>query len=201
VKALVAIGLPVIYVAAVYFSTRPPKPVYTLANKTVITVTETAGPAALHAPDPEYPPQALREGIEGTVKLKVTIASDGTVANAIALSGPELLRPAATRAVLRWQFVPTAAVAEIEVPFLLRSAPRSIEEPRPLSAPPPASGRSKVRVVATVTPDGRVEFAYAVSGPSELMPAAVASVKKWVFRPLLRDGKPDHGTAVVEVSL
>jgi hypothetical protein len=39
-RRFIAIGLPLIYALAVYFATRPPKPVYTLANKTVITVTE-----------------------------------------------------------------------------------------------------------------------------------------------------------------
>jgi hypothetical protein len=37
---IIAIGLPLIYALAVYFATRPPKPIYTLANKTVITVTD-----------------------------------------------------------------------------------------------------------------------------------------------------------------
>lgn len=40
VRRFLSVGLPLIYALAVYFATRPPKPVYTLANKTVITVTD-----------------------------------------------------------------------------------------------------------------------------------------------------------------
>jgi hypothetical protein len=39
-RRFLSVGLPLIYALAVYFATRPPKPVYTLANKTVITVTD-----------------------------------------------------------------------------------------------------------------------------------------------------------------
>jgi outer membrane biosynthesis protein TonB len=56
-----------------------------------------------------------------------------------------------------------------------------------------------VRVVAMVDPQGRVEFAHPVTGPEKLMPAAVESVRQWTFRPMLRNGKPEHGTAVVDV--
>jgi hypothetical protein len=37
---LLAVGLPLLYALAVFWATRPPKPVYRLANKTVITVTD-----------------------------------------------------------------------------------------------------------------------------------------------------------------
>jgi periplasmic protein TonB len=114
-----AIGLPLIYAAAVYLATRPPKPVYTLANKTVMTVTAESGPAILTHPDPEYPPQALRDRVEGSVVLKVAIAPDGSVSSAVPLRGPQPLRQAAVDGVRRWQFEPKAVEAEIEVPFVL----------------------------------------------------------------------------------
>jgi outer membrane biosynthesis protein TonB len=56
-----------------------------------------------------------------------------------------------------------------------------------------------VRVVAMVNPQGRVEFVHPVTGPGKLVPAALESVRQWTFRPMLRDGKPEHGTAVVDV--
>jgi TonB family protein len=202
VKKLLAIGLPSIYAMAVYVATRPPKPVYTLANRTVMTVTDKGGPPILHAPDPEYPPQALRDRVEGSVRLKVTVAADGTVTGAVPLSGPEPLRQAAVDTVRRWQFAASATETEVEVGFSLRTANRSIVPPQPLRCAAPVSTgktRGSVRVVAMIAPDGRVEFVHPVLGPPELIPAALASVKQWTFRPMLRDGKPDHGTAVVDV--
>ena len=50
-----------------------------------------------------------------------------------------------------------------------------------------------------VDPQGHVESVQPVTGPETLVPAAVESVRKWTFRPMLRDGKPEHGTAVVDV--
>ena len=66
-----------------------------------------------------YPPQALRDRVEGSVFLKVAIAPDGSVSSAIPLRGPQLLRQAAVDGVRRWQFEPKAAETEIEVPFVL----------------------------------------------------------------------------------
>ena len=136
------------------------------------------------------------------MRVKVTIAPDGSVAAAVPLSGPQSLREAAVRAVLGWQFAAQATQAEIEVPFSLSSAHRSIVPPAPVRrVAPQAAGkpRGSVRVVAMVSSDGQVEFASSVAGPGELMPAAVAAVRQWTFRPMLRDGQPSQGTAVVDV--
>ena len=119
VKWPLAVGLPLAYAVSVYVATRPPKPIYILANKTVMTVTAESGPAILRRSDPEYPPQALRDGVEGSVLLKVAIAHDGTVTDAVPVRGPEPLRHAAVESVLRWQFEAKAAETEIEVPFVL----------------------------------------------------------------------------------
>jgi hypothetical protein len=52
-----------------------------------------------------------------------------------------------------------------------------------------------VRLIA----QGRVEFVLPVAEPAELVPAAVAAVRQWGFRPTLRNGQPIRGTAVVDV--
>jgi outer membrane biosynthesis protein TonB len=86
---------------------------------------------------------------------------------------------------------------------LWHPGPRSLTLPEAVKRPTataPAGTHGVVRVVAMVDAQGRVEFAQPVSGPKRLVPAAVASVKQWIFRPTLRDGKPDHGTAVVDVA-
>jgi len=47
-----------------------------------------------------------------------------------------------------------------------------------------------VQLLVTVGPKGSVEQAEVLSGPEELRKAAVESVSKWTFRPVLRGGSP-----------
>ena len=196
------LALPLVYVVVLYQATRPPKPVYTFPQHTVMTVTDKGGPAILHAPPAIYPPQALRAKVEGSVILQVTIAADGTVARAVAISGPEPLRRAAIDNVRQWQFEAKAQETQIDVGFSPRHATHSLAPPEPVRRTAPVyqgSLHGSVRVVAMVDPQGRVESVQPVTGPGKLVPAALESVRQWTFRPMLRDGKPEHGTAVVEV--
>jgi TonB family protein len=75
-----------------------------------------------------------------------------------------------------------------------------LPEPVRRTAPVYQGGlHGSVRVVAMVDPQGRVESVRPVTGSEKLVPAAVESVRQWTFRPMLRDGKPEYGTAVVDV--
>jgi len=196
------LALPLVYVVVLYQATRPPKPVYTFPQHTVMTVTDKGGPAILHAPPAIYPPQALRAKVEGSVILQVAIAADGTVARAVAISGPEPLRRAAIDNVRQWQFEAKAQETQIDVGFSPRHATHSMAPPEPVRRTAPVyqgSLHGSVRVVAMVDPQGRVESVQPVTGPGKLVPAALESVRQWTFRPMLRDGKPEYGTAVVDV--
>ena len=198
----ITLALPLVYVAVLYLATRPPKPEYKFRQHTVMTVTDKGGPAILHAPPAIYPPQALRARIEGSVILKVTIAADGTVARAVPISGPRPLRQAAADNVRQWQFEAKAQETQIDVGFSPRYATHTLALPEPLRRTAPMNQgtlHGSVRVVAMVDPQGRVEFVQPVTGPEKLVPAALDSVRQWTFRPMLRDGKPEHGTAVVDV--
>jgi TonB family protein len=151
-----------------------------------------------------YPPQALRRRVEGTVTVEVTVAADGTVARAVPVSGPEPLRQAAAANVLQWQFEAKAQQTRVDVRFSTLHATHSLVLPEPVRRTAPVYHgmmRGAVRVVALVDPDGRVEFVQPVTGPEKLVPAAVDSVRHWTFRPMLRDGQPEHGTAVVDVEV
>jgi TonB family protein len=116
----VSVVLPLLYSLTVFVVTRHPKPVYAFADPTVFNVTEQAGPQILQTVDPVYPVVARRNGIEGSVRFKVTIAADGSVAHAEYLNGPAPLVDAALTAVRQWQFEAKKAETEIEVPFTLR---------------------------------------------------------------------------------
>jgi TonB family protein len=93
-------------------------------------VVEIAAPdAAAHLikqAEPIYPASALAAGVEGTVRLRATVASDGTVRTATLVSGSRLLAPAAIEAVKQWRYTPftldghpVTAAFDVEVPFVL----------------------------------------------------------------------------------
>lgn len=79
--------------------------------------------------DPIYPPIAKAAHVQGEVVVQVEIGVDGKVTSTKALSGPEMLRGAATDAVKVWVFTPfiqngqaTAISAKLVMPFSLGEA-------------------------------------------------------------------------------
>jgi protein TonB len=73
----------------------------------VLTATDRFNPAhLLYRFDPDYPPEAKQENIEGTVMLRVAIDATGAVNHVQVLSGPALLVPAAVSAVKNWRYLP-----------------------------------------------------------------------------------------------
>jgi TonB family protein len=57
--------------------------------------------------DPAYPPDALQQRIDGTVRLRAAIGEDGKVQSVEPVSGPPLLVGAAATAVHEWRYGPT----------------------------------------------------------------------------------------------
>jgi protein TonB len=57
---------------------------------------------------PDYPPSARRQGIEGTVRVRVLVGPDGRVIQALVVktSGEDILDAAALKAVVDWIFEP-----------------------------------------------------------------------------------------------
>lgn len=55
---------------------------------------------------PIYPELAKRMRIGGTVRVEVSIATDGTVTDAKTISGNKMLAPAAEEAIKKWKFAP-----------------------------------------------------------------------------------------------
>jgi periplasmic protein TonB len=75
-------------------------------------------------PAPEYPPLAKSARVQGTVRLEVVVAKDGSVEKLHVLSGHPLLVEAAEAAVERWRYQPTLlngspieVVTEVDVDF------------------------------------------------------------------------------------
>lgn len=84
--------------------------------------------SAIRITHPQYPSKALRFNTSGIVEVQVTINEQGLVTDALALSGPALLREAAVEAAFQWVFNPTkingaSVVTQIVIPFKFK-APR-----------------------------------------------------------------------------
>lgn len=60
---------------------------------------------------PKYPKNARKEKLEGIVKLRLTIAKDGTVASALVISGDPILADAAHAAIWKRLYEPPPAQA------------------------------------------------------------------------------------------
>ena len=199
---LITFALPALYLALVVIFTLPEKPEYWLKDRTVMTVSEKAGPVILHMPDPIYPPQALRNSVEGSVTVKVVVDDGGVVTSATPVAGPEVLRDAAVESVRRWQFEGKAVETQVEVGFSLLYVTQSLTPAEPIERPRPSyrgNARGKVRVVAVVDTQGKPGIAQVVSGPVELRAAALETVRRWTFRPTLRNGAAVTASAVVDV--
>ncbi len=61
---------------------------------------------AIHKVAPNYPPEAKREGIRGTVVLKAKISKEGRIVDLQLVSGPSELVYAARSAVEQWRYKP-----------------------------------------------------------------------------------------------
>ena len=86
----------------------------TVADAPGVTV-DTNGAALMHRPSVSYPPDALRNGIQGTVVLQVKLDAKGEVSDVSVLSGPDELRRSAIQSVLSWHFAKDAALGTRQV--------------------------------------------------------------------------------------
>jgi TonB family protein len=65
-----------------------------------------------------YPPEAMKNKIEGTVYVDITISKDGLVETAmVSKTDNEILNEAALDAVVRWKFKPALHVHKATIPF------------------------------------------------------------------------------------
>jgi len=60
----------------------------------------------IHEVAPEYPDDARRARVQGTVVLEAVVSGEGTVSQVNVVSGPEALSPAALEAVRWWRYEP-----------------------------------------------------------------------------------------------
>ena len=68
-------------------------------------------------PDPEYPEIARRMNLNGTVKVELVIAADGTIKSAKVLGGHPVLADAVQKALKKWRYAPGASETIMQVDF------------------------------------------------------------------------------------
>lgn len=196
----VSILLPLLFAGGAYVIARRPKPEYKFTRRTTVVTSEKAIFTVYHAPLPIYPPQALRDRIEGSVKFKCTIAADGSIAQAEFLSGPAPLVAAALAAVRQYQLDPKAGEADIEIPFSLADPTLAYSPPELRDRPAPGRAAAKsVRVVATVNKEGRVDSVQPLTDSPAFVKTGIDIVLHWTFRPALRNGQPVDATLVLDI--
>lgn len=92
----------------------PPLPPPPPAPKPVAPVANTSQPTPISAPPPRYPSDAMRRGVGGTVRVKVTVAADGSVEqlDIVETSGNRSLDRAALETLRRWRFQPATRAGQ-----------------------------------------------------------------------------------------
>ena len=103
----------------------PPPPPAAPAAPSAPVARGSDTPVPISQPAPRYPQEALRRNIGGTVRVKVTVATDGSVdrLDVAESSGNRYLDRAAMEAVRRWRFQPAvrdgqAVMADVVVPIV-----------------------------------------------------------------------------------
>ena len=103
----------------------PPPPPEPAAPTAPVASRGNAIPVPISQPAPRYPQEALRRDAGGTVRVRVTVATDGGVdrLEVAESSGNRYLDRAAMEAVRRWRFQPAVrdgqpVVADVVVPIV-----------------------------------------------------------------------------------
>jgi TonB family protein len=81
----------------------------------------------IHRVEPEYPDEARQKHIEGFVRMRVTVATDGSVKAIDILDGDSLLVEASKKAVMQWRYTP----------FMNCGAPVEMRSMEHVKFPPP----------------------------------------------------------------
>ena len=67
--------------------------------------------------DPQYPELARRLNLQGTVRVEITVAADGSVKSVKQMGGNPVLLDALVHAVRKWRYEPADKETVIEVKF------------------------------------------------------------------------------------
>jgi TonB family protein len=93
------VGLSLLLCAGILLAQEPSATVHT-------TQQPTDGPVLIKQKKPKYPKNSRKAKVQGTVRLRATIGTDGRLKNVTVIEGDPLLADAAKEAVLQWRYQP-----------------------------------------------------------------------------------------------
>lgn len=161
---------------------------------------------------PEYPPEALAQGLRGIVILELVIDPQGKVISAEIVRSVPPFDEAALTAVRKWEYEgtkvegkPVSVRLTVPISFAMRlpeiTRQEGIPELRQGATPalPPGRSGEGAKVIAEVTLDaeGRIAEAEVKSGESPWSDALLQALKTWRFAP---DGSGGVLSFRIEVS-
>lgn len=97
---------------------------------------------------------------------------------------------------------PTVIVVPVKIRLEADEANEQLVHRVEPTYPPDAKAagiEGKVILEVTIGVEGKVSDVQEITGPKELMPAAVAAVKQWEYRPIILGGRPHVAIAEVEL--
>lgn len=166
---------------------------------------------------PKYPKEALKSRVQGVVVITAQTDGDGNVVEVKAIKGPDLLKSAASEALMQWKYEPfilNGKKEPVKFTVVMRfnldkkgEGKGGKKEPLSISAEKKPKLRKKVapkypkaalkariqgKVVAEVTTDrtGDVVDVKIVDGLPFLDEAAKEALFQWKFDPFITDGGP-----------
>jgi TonB family protein len=159
--------------------------------------------------EPVYPEEAKHAGVTGPVVLQATIGKDGHVTAVKTLRGDPALIGAAEEAVRQWTYrptllngVPVETQTQITLNFVgnpsfFSTKDDGMEKAQLIERREPTHPGGELATLggtvifrAKIGADGRLSDINVNDGPAELIPAALAAAKQWLYRPAMLKGKP-----------
>ena len=190
---------------------------------------DLGGAGVMHRTGVAYPAAALKQGVQGTVVVEVKLDSNGNVADAHVVSGPDELRRAALESVLQWHLMKNLAGSSRQVSISF-SLPDAVPTPPPAAASgaggvyrvgggvtapallfkrePEYTPEARqahysgtVSLYVEIDPSGNATNIRVLNGPGMgLDEKAVEAVRQWKFKPGAKDGNPVTVGANIEVN-
>jgi TonB family protein len=151
-----------------------PQVVYDAPGVTV----DLGSAGVMHRTGVGYPSEALNRGVQGTVVVEVKLDSNGNVADARVVSGPDELRKSALQSVLQWHLMKSLAGSsrQVSIAFRLPEAAPGEAPATAAAAPTESSAIAAGRQVASQLPwVGRKVKAINVVGLSDELRADLLS--------------------------
>jgi TonB family protein len=179
---------------------------------------------------PLYPEEARSNGVQGAVRLRVKVAKDGSVSSVDVMSGDPLLVESAIQAAKQWRYQPfincgqpMEAQSIENVRYSLNGSNATVTIATPPSRVRVASGVALGNLVYKVNPtypleakaqriqgevvlkavigkNGGLQDISVISGPTELIGAAIDAVRQWRYKPFTVNGEPVEVETPIQIN-